>query len=85
MRSLAPTELGLLLVLLPLVLLPLAVVVWGLADAAGRPASAWRAAGENKTLWVALQAAGLVVFLAGVVLSVVYLAALRPRVRAAQQ
>lgn len=63
------------------------VVTWGIADAAKRPEYAWSVAGQNKTLWMALQA-GALLFLnlpGGVVMAVVYLAAIRPKVRAAEE
>ena len=74
------SEIGLLLLLMAL---GWGLMVWGLADAAGRPQSAWTAAEENKTLWVALQAIALVVPF-GFVIPIVYLVSIRPRVRDAQ-
>jgi hypothetical protein len=72
-------------VVLGSVLVAFAVVLWGIVDAAGRPAHAWSAAGQSKAAWIALQAAGLVFCVAGFVLSVVYLAAIRPKVRAGER
>ena len=63
-----------------LFLIPTAVVLYGLVDAARRPHHSWTAAGENKTLWIALQAAGLMLSLLGMVLTIVYLGVIRPRV-----
>ena len=40
------------------------------------------AAGQNKTLWIVLQAVGLIVPF-GFILAIVYLAAIRPKVIAA--
>jgi drug/metabolite transporter (DMT)-like permease len=61
-----------------------AIVVWGLADAVQRPEAAFARVGQNKILWVAIQAVGLLFCLAGAVLSAIYLAAIRPKVRAAE-
>lgn len=72
-------------VVLGSVLVAFAVVLWGIVDAAGRPADAWYAAGQSKAAWIALQAVGLVFCVAGFVLSVVYLVAIRPKVRAADR
>jgi hypothetical protein len=61
----------------------LALTVWAVADAISRPSSAFAAAGSNKAMWIAL----IVVFwlltdIVGAILAVVYLARIRPRVRA---
>ncbi|HEY8524050.1 MAG TPA: DUF2516 family protein [Acidimicrobiales bacterium] len=60
-------------------LVPLALTIWGIVDAASRPDWAWQRSGQNKVLWVALQVIGLFVCL-GWILSIVYLAAIRPQV-----
>ncbi len=66
-------------------LISLGVVIWGVVDAATRPDPAWVAAGQNKVLWIVLQAVGFVVLPpAGIVLAIVYLAAVRPKVASAQ-
>jgi hypothetical protein len=72
------------LVIIAVVLVSIAVPVWALVDAAQRPDTAFRAAGQSKTLWIVLSALGLVVPVLGPVLPVVYLLAIRPQVRAAQ-
>jgi hypothetical protein len=72
------------LVIIAVVLVSIAVPLWALVDASGRPEAAFRAAGQNKTLWIVLSAVGLVVPGLGPVLPVVYLLAIRPQVRAAQ-
>jgi hypothetical protein len=76
-----PTELGIIVFLL----IPLALVfpIWGIIDAAGRPDSAWARAEQNKTLWIVLQAVGMLVCF-GWILAVVYLLAIRPKVKQAQ-
>lgn len=58
---------------------PLALTIWGIVDAASRPDWAWQRSGQNKVLWVVLQVVGLFVCL-GWILSIVYLAAIRPQV-----
>jgi hypothetical protein len=68
-------------VALPL-LVGLGLTVWALIDAAMRPDWAFRAAGHNKTLWIVLEAVGL--FVCGLVLSLVYLIAIRPSVQRQQ-
>ena len=67
------------LLILLIGVVPYAVILWGIIDAAMRPDPAWQRAGQNKVLWVALQVAGLFVCLAGFVLSLVYLLAIRPQ------
>ena len=71
------------LLLIPLSLAALALTIWALVDATKRPPWAWEAAGQNRTLWIVLLAVALVVGL-GIILTVVYLAAVRPKVIAAQ-
>lgn len=62
-----------------------AVVVWGMVDAAKRPDYAWSAAEQNKVLWVALQAIGLVLGgPLGVAVTIAYLIAIRPKVHAGE-
>ena len=79
--NLGPTE----LLLFTLLIIPLALVfpIWGIIDAAGRPDSAWARAEQNKTLWIVLQAVGMLVCF-GWILAVVYLFAIRPKVKQAQ-
>jgi uncharacterized membrane protein len=60
-------------------LVPLALTIWGVVDAASRPDQAWQRSGQSKVLWVVLQVVGLFVCL-GWILSIVYLAAIRPQV-----
>jgi hypothetical protein len=63
-----------LLLLLGLVGLPILAVI----DAAVRPASAWRAAGESKVVWILLS------WFLGVIGACIYLLVIRPRVAAAE-
>ena len=68
-----------------LVIGSLVISIWGILDAANRPDYAWTAAGQNKVLWIALQAVGLVfTVLGGLVMGIVYLAAIRPKVQASE-
>jgi hypothetical protein len=69
-----------LLVLLMLAL-PLIVNVWALIDAASTPRSRWEAADQNQLLWVILLVVGLFFCWLGVVLSIVYFATIRPKLR----
>jgi hypothetical protein len=70
-------------IILLVVLATLFLPIWALIDAILRPTGAFTAAGSSKGMWIAL----IVVFwlftgIIGAVLSVVYLASIRPRVRA---
>jgi len=67
-------------------LVALAVSIWGIADAASKSTEAFSAAGSSRKMWMML----LVFFtlaldVIGVILAIVYLALVRPRVRAVQQ
>jgi uncharacterized membrane protein len=74
------------LVVALLVLVPLGVVVYGAVDAALLPAEAWRATGQSKLLWIILPFGGLLLcIVAGPIMTAIYLAATRPRVRSAQR
>jgi hypothetical protein len=56
---------------------------WAVIDAASRPAGAFVAAGSNKGMWIALiLVLWFLTGILGLVLSIVYLAAIRPRVKA---
>jgi hypothetical protein len=59
------------------------LMVWAVADAISRPTGAFAAAGSNKALWIALVVISwLLTGIVGAILAVVYLARIRPRVRA---
>ena len=61
----------------------LVIPVWAIVDAASRPSGAFAAAGSSKAMWLVLIVIGwLVTGLIGIILAVVYLASIRPRVRA---
>jgi Protein of unknown function (DUF2516)/Protein of unknown function (DUF2510) len=62
----------------------LIITLWAIIDAAGRPSMAFTAAGTSKALWITLIA--VLFFFTGVIgfiLAIVYLASIRPRVKAA--
>jgi len=72
---------GILILFFPLVSLVFAL--WALVDAASRPGPAFDAAGQSKVLWIVLPIVGLFLFfVVGGILGIVYLAAIRPKVRA---
>jgi hypothetical protein len=59
------------------------IPIWAIVDAGSRPSAAFSAAGSSKAMWISL----IVVFwlitgIVGLILAVVYLASIRPRVRA---
>jgi hypothetical protein len=56
--------------------------IWALVDTLSRPAWAWEASGQNKTLWIILNIVGF--FICGLVIALIYLLAIRPKVAAAQ-
>lgn len=61
----------------------LAVPAWAIADAASRPTSAFKAAGSSKAMWISLVAVlWLVTWFGGLILGIVYLSAIRPRIKA---
>jgi Protein of unknown function (DUF2516) len=75
---------GIIILFLPLVSLVFAL--WALIDAATRPGPAFQAAGQNKVLWIILPIVGLFFFfVVGGILGIVYLAAIRPKIRAHMQ
>jgi hypothetical protein len=64
-----------------LIVLPLAFVAWGVIDALLHPGWAWRQAGKSKVFWIVLQVGGLLFFgVGGLLMAIVYLAAVRPEV-----
>ena len=69
-------------IILMIALVTMVIPIWALVDAISRPSGAFVAAGSSKGMWIAL----IVLFwlftgIVGVILSVVYLASIRPRVR----
>jgi quinol-cytochrome oxidoreductase complex cytochrome b subunit len=73
--NLGPTELIVVLFIFALLALPL----WGIVDAAVRPDSAWRAADQNKVLWIVLM------IVLGLIGTLIYFIAIRPKVSAAER
>lgn len=76
MFGLGPTEL---LVLLLVVGVPLA----GAIDAAQKPDSAFKAAGQSRTLWIVLQIVGIFLCGIGLVAAGIYFLVIRPKVTVA--
>jgi vacuolar-type H+-ATPase subunit I/STV1 len=64
---------------------PLALSVWALLDAAGRPEWAWALAGRRRVMWIAAILFGVLTLVVGLVISVVYLVRVRPEIAAAEQ
>ena len=62
-------------------LIPMVFPIWGAIDAALKPESAWQAADQNKFVWVILQALGVFVAGLGLIPILVYLFAIRPKVK----
>ncbi len=61
----------------------LLVPIWAIGDAAARPSRAFVAAGSSKAMWITLIVVfWLVTGIIGFVLACVYLASIRPRVKA---
>ena len=64
---------------------PLALSVWALLDAAGRPEWAWALAGRRRVMWIAAVLFRVLTLGVGLVVSVVYLVRVRPEIAAAEQ
>jgi uncharacterized BrkB/YihY/UPF0761 family membrane protein len=62
----------------------LGLVVWAVADAIGRPAEAFQAAGSSRTTWIALPIVAMLFCGLGWLFSLIYLLMIRPKVAAAQ-
>ena len=74
--ALGPVEALFVLAMLALVALPIA----GAVDAAAKPSHAWKAAGQDKIVWVVLPAVGLVIPGLGAIAAIIYFVAIRPKV-----
>jgi hypothetical protein len=73
---------GLIILLFPI---SFGLALWALIDAATRPESAFKSARQSKVLWIVLPIVGIFLFaIVGGVLGVVYLFAIRPKVKLAQ-
>lgn len=66
-------------------LVPVGVTVFAIVDGAGRPEWAWQRAGQSKAVWIALEAVGIFVCFLGLIMSIIYLATIRPKLVLAQQ
>ena len=73
------------LVILLVALVPVGVTVFAIVDGAGRPEWAWQRAGQSKAVWIALEAVGIFVCFLGLIMSIIYLATIRPKLVLAQQ
>jgi hypothetical protein len=70
-------------VVLVIALVVLVVPIWAIFDAISRPTAAFVAAGSSKGFWITLIAGfWFLTGIIGVILAVVYLASIRPRVKA---
>jgi hypothetical protein len=70
-------------VVLVIGLMFLVLPIWAIVDAIVRPGAAFTAASSSKGFWIGvLLASWIITGIVGVVLAVVYLASIRPRVRA---
>ena len=62
------------------------IPLWAILDVISRPTAGFKEAGSSKALWlILLIATWILTMVVGLVLSVVYPASIRPRVRAATQ
>lgn len=68
------------LVILLLLLIPLGVTLFAIVDGVGWPEPVWQQAGQNKTVWIALEAVGIFFCFLGLIMSIIYLATIRPKV-----
>jgi hypothetical protein len=53
------------------------IPIWGIVDAAMKPDPVWRAAGQNKVVWIILQV------VLGIIGTAIYVFAIRPKLVAA--
>jgi hypothetical protein len=81
--NVGPTEL--LVIAIPILgLAAIGIVIWAIVDAANQPQAAWAAVGSNKTTWITLIAVfAFFCGIVGLILSIVYLASIRPKLNAA--
>ena len=71
------------LLILLIGLVPLALNIWVLADAARFPGAAFQRAGTSKTLWIVLPIIGIFLCIVGLVVVILWFASFRGRVQAA--
>ncbi len=82
--SLGPVEGLFFLFAMAFAIVPLGLVAWGVIDAMNRPDEEFTAIGQTKTLWVLLMALGAFTGI-GVIFSIYYLAATRPKLDAGRR
>jgi hypothetical protein len=82
--NVGPVEVLVVLGVIVGLVLGLALPIWAIVDAAGRPDAVWLAAGQNKVLWIVLIAVLTLACGAGWIVALVYLFAIRPKLVAAQ-
>jgi len=71
------------LIVMAVFVVSLVVSIWAIADAISRPTGAFTAAGSSKGLWIALIVlTWIFTGFIGLILAIVYLASIRPRVKA---
>jgi Protein of unknown function (DUF2516) len=71
------------LIVMAVFVVSLVVSIWAIADAVSRPTGAFTAAGSSKGLWIALIVlTWIFTGFIGLILAIVYLASIRPRVKA---
>jgi hypothetical protein len=63
---------------------PLAITTWALLDAAGRPEWTWALVGRRRVVWLAAILFGAMTLVIGLVVSVGYLARVRPELVGAE-
>ena len=67
-------------------IIALVIALWSIMDVISRPTAGFKAAGSSKPMWlILLIVAWLFTIVVGLILSVVYLASIRPRVRTSTQ
>lgn len=71
-------EIGILLAVVAAAIVPLFLTLVALTTAVSIPEPRWSAAGRNRSVWIAGLAVGIVLSPVGLVLAVVFLAAVRP-------
>jgi hypothetical protein len=71
-------------VIVSLGLIPLAICIWAIVDAASRPQSAWTAIGKSRATWITLIAVFTIFCnLVGFVIAIAYLTTIRNQLKAA--
>jgi uncharacterized membrane protein len=70
-------------VILGVLFVPAAIVLWGVIDAATKPAVAWERVGQSQTVWIVVLVVGLLLLWLGMILSIYYLVSVRPKLKLA--